>query len=123
LGQGAAGGGVLGDITDNGTVAFGFDGDMVFAGNISGSGSLAQVGQGRTVLLGDNLMTGGTKISSGKLQIGGNGTTGSLSGNVDVAEGATLAFSRSDTYTFAGTVSGDGGLQQDGNGTTVLSGL
>ena len=53
----------------------------------------------------------------------GNGAAaGSLGGDVVVNAGATLAFNRTDAVTFAGNVSGAGGLSQLGSGALTLSG-
>jgi autotransporter-associated beta strand protein len=93
---------------------------MTFGGVISGTGSLAQLGAGTTILTGANTNTGGTTISAGTLQIGAGGATGSIVGNV--GDNGTLAFDRSDTMTFGGVVSGTGSLAQSGAGTTILAG-
>ena len=90
-------------------------------GAITGSGSLTQMGVsgGDLVLTGANAYSGGTTIASGILQLGAGGTTGSIVG--DVTDNGTLAFNRSDTVTFAGVISGSGGLSQLGPGTTILT--
>ena len=64
---------------------------------------------------------GGTTISAGTLQLGsGRGSaTGGILGNV--ANNGTLAFNRSNSYTFGGLVSGTGGVTQLGGGTTILT--
>ena len=54
------------------------------------------------------------------LQIGNGGTSGSITGNV--LDNASLAFSRSDTLTFGGAISGSGSLTQSGTGTLILTG-
>jgi fibronectin-binding autotransporter adhesin len=54
------------------------------------------------------------------VQIGNGGTTGSIAG--DVVDDGTLAFDRSDVVTFAGAISGSGGVAQSGSGTTILTG-
>lgn len=59
--------------------------------------------------------TGTTNISNGRLEVGDNGTSGSLGGNIVLASGAQVSFSRSDAVTFAGDISGDGSLIQEGN--------
>ncbi|NLG19729.1 MAG: hypothetical protein GX556_20610, partial [Fibrobacter sp.] len=69
---------------------------------------------------GDNTYSGGTTISSGTLQIGDGGTTGSITGNV--TNNGTLVFKRSNAYTFEGVISGSGVVKQSGTGTTSLSG-
>ena len=53
------------------------------------------------------------------MQLGAGGTTGSIVGNV--SNNGALAFNRSDTYTYGGTISGTGSATQQGNGTTILT--
>jgi autotransporter-associated beta strand protein len=72
------------------------------------------------IVLGNSTFTGGTSIDAGTLQIGNNGATGSITGNV--ADNAILAFDRSDTVTFAGNISGSGAVAQTGSGTLILTG-
>lgn len=116
-------------------------------GQLSGvvsDGALAVVGNGTLQLTGANSYTGGTTVSSGTLQIG-NGTSGSINsaGTLTVASGATLAFDEStgstissstitDNGTVVGaegagimntltsTISGTGGFNQTGAGTTIF---
>ncbi len=120
LGNGGTSGSILGNVADNGTLAFNRSDTVSFPGVISGSGGLAQLGPGTTILIGDNSYTGGTTISAGTLQLGNGGTSGSILGNV--ADNGTLAFNRSDTVSFPGVISGSGGLAQLGLGTTILIG-
>ncbi len=87
---------------------------------ITGAGSLAVTNSGLVVLANDNTYTGGTTISAGTLQLGNGGTTGSVTGNV--TNNATLVFDHSDSPTYAGTISGSGGLVQNGSGLTTLTG-
>ena len=87
---------------------------------LTGGGPLSKLGAGTLILTGGNNYTGGTTISAGTLQLGNGGTTGSITGNV--VNNGTLAFDRSDTYTFAGTISGSGSVNQIGSGTTILTG-
>ncbi|MFC5768463.1 autotransporter-associated beta strand repeat-containing protein [Thauera sinica] len=120
LGNGGTTGSILGDVADEGTLAFNRSDTYTFGGIVSGGGELAQRGSGTTVLTSANTYTGGTTITQGTLQIGDGGTTGSIVGNV--ADEGTLAFERSDAYVFAGVVSGGGQLDQIGTGTTILTG-
>lgn len=87
---------------------------------ITGNGSVIQNGAGTLTLTGANTYIGGTTISTGTLQIGNGGATGSIVGNV--TDNATLAFNRSDAVTFGGVISGSGGVNQIGSGTTTLTG-
>ena len=121
IGDGGTSGSIVGNVANNGTLAFNRSGTLTFAGSISGNGTVRQIGSGTTILTGANTHTGGTTISGGTLQIGNGGTSGSLAGNV-VNDG-TLAFNRTDALTFAGSISGTGALRQAGNGTTTLTGV
>lgn len=103
-----------------GTLGFNRSDTMELDGTISGAGAVAQSGTGTTVLTATETYTGGTTINAGTLQLGNGGANGSIVGNV--TDNGTLAFNRSDIYTFGGLVSGTGGLTQDGSGTTVLTG-
>ena len=119
IGSGGTTGSIVGDVTDNGTLAFDRSDSVTFAGVISGAGALVQSGSGTLVLNGNNSYSGGTTISAGTLQIGNGGTTGSIIGNV--IDNAALVFDRRDTVTFGGIVSGAGDLVQLGTGL-ILTG-
>ena len=92
---------------------------LTMTGAIGGAGALTKADIGTLVLTGTNTYSGGTTITSGTLQLGAGGTTGSIVG--DVANDGTLVFDRSDTMTFAGVISGTGTVTQIGSGTTILT--
>jgi autotransporter-associated beta strand protein len=99
-------------------------GSSEFSGVISGAGKVSVTGGGTMILSGNNTYGNGTTIAGATtLQLGAGGITGSILG--DVANGGTLVFNRSDTYTFAGviSISGDniGNVVQNGTGTTILT--
>ncbi|UPG92214.1 autotransporter outer membrane beta-barrel domain-containing protein [Luteibacter aegosomaticola] len=96
------------------------DGVLTLTGALSGSGGLVKSGNSNLILAADDTYTGGTTITSGLLQLGNGGTTGSVLGNV--ANNGTLVTNRSDTLTLAGTITGTGAFEQQGSGTTILSG-
>ena len=92
---------------------------MTVSGDISGVGGVEKTGWDTLILSGNNTYSGGTKITDGELQVGDNGTTGNLPGDVSFKGGTggdALHFARSDTYTYAGTISGDGEVMQMGDG-------
>ncbi|WP_247997768.1 autotransporter-associated beta strand repeat-containing protein [Brucella tritici] len=122
IGNGGATGSIMGNVTlDTGAaLAFNRSDDITYTGLVSGSGALHQDGAGTLILTGTNSYTGGTTISSGTLQIGDGGGSGSIQGNV--TNNATLAFNRSNTLSFSGVVSGSGMLNQIGSGSLTLSG-
>ena len=87
---------------------------------LTGSGSLTKLGSGTLMLSGDNTYTGGTTITAGTLRLGIGGTTGSIQGNV--VDNGTFAISRSDSWTFGGSITGTGGISSISPGTTTLTG-
>ena len=133
----------LGTGTTNGMVGSGagnaFDSDAVIAsgatlkffktnslitasGTISGAGIIEMASNDSGVssdalrISGDaSGFSGTTNISNGRLEVGDNGTSGSLGGNVSLATDSRITFQRSDDYSFAGDISGDGALVQEGN--------
>lgn len=79
-----------------------------------------KTGTSTWVLIGDGTVTTPWTVNQGTLQIGNGGSSGSLASDVAVNNDATLAFNRSDIYTFSHLISGTGGVAQNGTGTTVL---
>jgi autotransporter-associated beta strand protein len=120
LGNGGTTGSIVGNVLDNGVLSVDRSDSVTFAGSISGAGSVNQTGTGTTILTGNNTYTGSTTISAGTLQLGNGGTTGSIIGNV--LDNSVLTFDRSDSATFAGSISGAGSVNQTGTGTTILTG-
>lgn len=109
------------DIFLNGSGSFQTLNNLTVTGLISGSGELTKTGSAALILTGNNTYTGGTTISSGTLQLGNGGATGSISGNI--LNNASLVFNRSDSFSYGDVISGNGRLYQTGNGTLTLTGL
>ncbi|MEI4482824.1 MULTISPECIES: beta strand repeat-containing protein, partial [unclassified Phyllobacterium] len=87
--------------------------DVAAAGNtftvsqaLNGTGAFNKQGAGTLALTGNNTYTGGTTISSGILQLGNGGNSGTVAG--DIANNGQLAFNRSNALTFGGAISGSG---------------
>jgi autotransporter-associated beta strand protein len=76
IGNGGTTGSIVGNVTNNGVLAFNRSDIVTFAGVISGAGSVSQIGPGTTILTGTSTYAGGTTIASGALQLGNGGTTG-----------------------------------------------
>lgn len=112
-------GSIVGDVVNNGTLAFGRTNFMTFDGGISGSGSVHQLSSGTTKLTGNSTYTGGTTISAGTLEVGNGGTSGAILGNV--TNNSTLAFDRSDNVNFDGAISGTGTVTKLGPNTLTLT--
>jgi autotransporter-associated beta strand protein len=120
IGNSGASGSIVGNVVNTGTLVFNRTDSLTYAGTISGTGGISQIGSGTTILSGINTYNRITTITSGTLQIGNAGTSGSIV--ADVVNDAALVFNRTDNYTYAGGVSGTGSLTQAGSGTLVLSG-
>lgn len=72
---------------------------------LRGSVGLTTTTTDTVVLSGNNTYSGITTISSGTLQVGNGGTTGSL-GSIAVTNNATLVVNRSNAYTLGNVISG-----------------
>ncbi len=151
IGSLAGGGASGGNITlGAGTLTVQETGTNTYSGTISGPGGLTLNGPGTLRLAGNSTFTGPLTILNGTLQLNGsindatavsiansagavfdlNGsdeTIGSLAGGGafggNVALGAaTLTISEAGTTTYAGLISGTGGLTLNGAGTLTLTG-
>jgi len=110
-----------GAVLNGGQLVFYRSNAMTVPNAISGSGQVAQLGTGTTILTGANTYSGATMINAGTLQIGNGGTTGAL-GSGNVTNGGALVFNRSDSVTLTNTVSGTGSLTQAGTGNLIVPG-
>ena len=91
-----------------------------YANVISGTGAVSLTG-GTLIFTGTNTYSGITSILSGTLQIGNDGSNGSLPAGA-VVNNATLRFDRTGTLLVPNAISGSGGVTQSGTGTLVLTG-
>jgi fibronectin-binding autotransporter adhesin len=95
---------------------------------VSGDGSLLRKeGDGTLALLGDNTYTGGTLIWGGTVEL--KGADAAILGDVDTGNATdgsgTLKFNKDggSDYTFAGVISGEGGIEQAGSDKVILTGV
>ena len=128
IGLTGSGGVVLQNGTNGMTLSVGGNNQSTaFGGVLSGSnGALTVTGTSNVfTLTGLNTYTGLTTVSSGSLQIGNGGTTGSIasSGSISIASGSTLAFNRGDDYggAFTQPVTGSGRMLVSSGTLTVSS--
>ncbi|WP_210419058.1 autotransporter-associated beta strand repeat-containing protein [Bradyrhizobium sp. NAS80.1] len=105
IGNGGTTGSIAGTVVNDGVLAFNRGNAVTLAVNISGSGSVQQIGSGTTILTGTNTYSGDTTVSSGRLQFGDGSASGSnnLGGNLNVT-GGTLAIQAPATLNVAQTV-------------------
>ncbi len=139
------GGGDSGGNVSLGTGALSINGGGGYAGVIGGGGKLTKSGTGTVTLYGANLYTGGTLINTGTvvvanstgsgtgpgsvliaggtLQIGTNGTSGSIAPQSSgfITNHGTLRFNRSDTLTPAEVITGGGAVRHSGSGGLIFN--
>ncbi|MDP9965606.1 outer membrane autotransporter protein [Variovorax paradoxus] len=101
LGSGGSSGSIAGNVANEGTFVFNRANRLDFAGDISGSGALRQVGAGLTNLTGNSAeFTGSTSVEGGTLAV-----NGALGGTVNVlAAGRLQGIGSVGGTTVAGTV-------------------
>ncbi|MEI9899018.1 MAG: hypothetical protein WDN31_01580 [Hyphomicrobium sp.] len=108
------------DIVNNGALIVNRS-DAITLGDISGNGTLTKQAAGTLTLTGDTTFSS-VSVTGGGLQVGSGGTTGTIAGDIALSTGTLLNFTRSGTMTYAGDVSGGGDFDNDGTGTTILTG-
>lgn len=99
LGAGGASGWIVGDVTDDGVLAFNRSDVKTFDGTITGTGSVHQIGTGKTILTADSsALTGISQVQNGILSV-----NGILGGSMEVRGGRLQGIGRvGDTTNFAG---------------------
>ncbi|PZQ82369.1 MAG: hypothetical protein DI549_11425, partial [Ancylobacter novellus] len=147
IGNGGTDGSILGNVVNNGSLAFSRLDDTTFAGAISGSGQLVKMGAGALTLSGTNSFTGLTDVQRGRLVLSGGSSlsdtaqliiaasarveladadevVGSLggSGALNLGSFCLTAGGDGSSRTFSGSISGSGCLKKTGEGTLALSG-
>ncbi|WP_165187803.1 autotransporter domain-containing protein [Caulobacter soli] len=86
IGAGGALGSIVGDVVDNGALAFNRSDAITFGGVVSGSGVIRQIGTGKTELTGaSGGFAGSTRVEQGTLAV-----SGSLGGTLEVWSGGRL---------------------------------
>ena len=144
LGNGGSGGGILGNVLDDGVLSFNASDAVTFPGRISGLGIVWQQGPGQVFLTGSNSYAGGTLITGGTLGVSSEDSLGSGNVTLDGGTFETTAALRDGRAFFLGANGGtlnvdgsvdvfsgdfmpmrhtpDGGLTITGGGTAVFTG-
>lgn len=120
LGNGGASGSIAGNVTNNGTLAFDRSDTTTYSGQISGTGTVNQLGTGTTVLTANNTYTGGTALNAGTLQVASDANLGNASGTLSF-NGGTLQNTASFAQSRAVTLNAGGGTFQT-TGNLTLNG-
>ncbi|GAC1550406.1 MAG: autotransporter-associated beta strand repeat-containing protein [Collimonas sp.] len=140
IGNGGTSGSIVGDVTNNGTLAFNRSDALTYDGIVSGTGALTQAGSGTLTLTGANTYEGGTNLNAGVLNVGADANLGAATGGLTF-NGGTLQTANSFTSdrtvmlntsgtidtqansnTLTGVISGAGTLAKQGSGTLILAG-
>ncbi len=113
-------------IYNNGTLVFNQDKivkNNVYSGVIKGEGNVVKEGAENLILTGDSTYTGGTIINAGNLQLGNGGTSGAVTGNINIFNNASsLIFNHNNTRTSDNNISGAGKVVKEGTGELTLVG-
>ena len=107
-----------GNILNNAQVNFDQMGTGTYSGTMSGAGVLMKLNTGTLVLTGANTYSGGTVVVNGNLQ----GTTTSIQGNVTDNSGQIIFDQSIPSGTYAGVISGTGGVTVQNIGRVTFSG-
>ncbi len=92
--------------------------DYDLTGGGIGSGRLTKSGSGKLILENDNFYSGPTLISSGVMQIGNGGISGTL-GAGSTTNNGVLVFNRASDYTYANAIFGTGSITNLGPAGTL----
>jgi fibronectin-binding autotransporter adhesin len=95
-------------------------GTLSGTGGLTSSLDLAKTTSGTAIINTNNILTGGTTISEGTLQVGNGGTTGTI-GTGDITNNGTLILNRSDAQSWNQQISGSGSFTIRGGAALTLT--
>ncbi len=143
VGNGGITGSIIGNVVDNGVLAFNRSDNITFAGNISGSGSVLLMSAGIVIFTGTNTYTGGLAVGGGGVILAGSDAALGAPGSSLTLSGGTLQATASfatarpvildagggtietgtNNLVLSGNLSGSGALIKTGSGTLSLTGI
>ncbi len=113
---------LAGATTADNAIEVGSGRTATIAAPIAGTAGLTKAGTGTLLLSGANTYSGGTAIAAGTLQVG-DGSSGSIAGDVSIQTGGRLVLNPAGSSSFAGSISGGGEVVKQGSGDLTLSGF
>ena len=126
IGDGGTTGSIAGNILNDGLLAFNRSDDVVYGGQITGTGSLFVVGSGKITLTATSSSRGDVLIGpNSTLQLGNGGTTGLIGGTNFtgvISNLGTLIYNRSNDVSWKGVYAGNGEIIKEGTNTLTLTG-
>src|SRR5439155_8996286 len=108
-------------VTSDSILTYNSASTSTFSGVIASGGTrnvALTISGGTLILTGANTYGGATNITSGLLQIGNGGASGSVgSGSISVGSGASIIFNRSSSLSVTNAIAGAGSIVQAGSAT------
>ncbi len=121
---GSLGGGTYaGAITNSGSLVINTPANQTLSGVISGAGTLTKLCTSTAIFTAANTYTGTTTITTGAMQIGNGGTTGSIANTANIVNNSSLVYNLTTDLTQSQIISGTGNVTQNGPNTITLSGV
>ncbi|MBN2579462.1 MAG: autotransporter-associated beta strand repeat-containing protein, partial [Pirellulales bacterium] len=114
LGNGGAGGGLAGNITDNAALIFNRSDNFTYGGLLGGGGDFTKQGAGKLTLTGDNSFSGSVVIGDGTLALAGGGQL-----STSILNNAVLEISDGVASHTVGAITGTGTTQVLGTGQLI----
>ncbi|MDR0830230.1 MAG: autotransporter-associated beta strand repeat-containing protein [Prevotellaceae bacterium] len=97
------------------------DGGGIYAGKITGDGTVNKNGIETLILTGANTYTGNTTVNQGTLQIGNNTAAGNIAGNIILNNGTEIYFYRFNEMSYDGIISGAGNVRKNGGNKLIFN--
>lgn len=121
IGAGGTTGSIVGNVVNNSALEFNRSNASVYAGNISGTGTVTKLGAGTLELSGTNTFTGTLSVTGGVLQYSTNTNLGGTGSHPITLNGGNLQYTGIGNNTYDGTISVTASSTLSNIGTGVLT--